>query len=904
VSASPTDRFRRVDAVFDAVLDLPTADQTAFIDRACGDDSELRAEVIRLLNAYRRAEFFLESPAVEIAAPLLEEAHVLATAAPPERIGPFRVVRAIGHGGMGQVFLGERADGQFEQRVALKLIQHGAAGLVRRFLEERRILALLEHPNIARLIDGGITADGLPYFAMELVEGEPIDRYCDTRGLSIERRLELFNAVCDGVTYAHQHLVVHRDLKPSNIFVTPNGQVKLLDFGIAKLIGAESSGDDLTRTGFHVMTPEFAAPEQVRGEAISTVTDVYALGVLLYNLLTGVRPYDVRGKSPAEVERIICGAGPLKPSASFDRGRGDAGPRAQARAGAPDRLGRLLHGDLDAIVLKALRKEPARRYDSVASLQADLNRFRAAQPVLARPNSALYRLRKFSRRNRAAVAASLVTLTALISATAFSTGQMREAQHQRDSALQEVKRQRMLVEIQNVLAGDARGADGRQLSSVERIALAEGLLSQQFRNEPQLLADGLTGLAERLYEIGDREAERRTLLRARAVAQAANLHTELAIADCKQVYSLVYDDQLDSARTFLSEAQGALARLGARSDLATAVCYTGEAQLLVAENQLDSALVLLTRATNITQAGGAEPIRMQIKNDLASGLRVNGRTRAATEHQRENLVELEAKGYLGTDILPNAASFLISALNELGEVSAMDSIAGALIHHQAAQGQYSSGVLFLLHGFAKLRLGELDTADLLFTRAMRDTTEGAGNLPRFLAPNITQLRLEQGRLAEARSSLKDLPTGTFVRRVHQSWLSARILHAEGDIRGARSMLEDSLRALNGDEPKPKPALAVLFVTAAEWRLAAGDARGADSLALLARAAAAVDSLALQRSAWAGRAELVHARALLELGERQAARLAADRAVVALSNGFGPASAHTRAARALRASILN
>ena len=338
MTGSPTERFRRVDAIFDAALDLPVEEQAAFIDRECGGDESLRAEVLGLMRAYHHADSVLDSPAARLAAPLLDGAAAIGGPV-PGRIGPFRVVREMGRGGMGRVLLGERDDGQFEQRVAIKVIHQGGPGVLRRFVEERRILALLEHPGIARLVDGGITEQGLPYFAMELVEGEPIDRYCETHDLTLDQRLELFIGVCDAVAYAHQHLVVHRDLKPSNILVTARGQVKLLDFGIAKLIGGPER-EDLTRTGFLVMTPEFAAPEQIRGTPISSATDVYALGVLLYQILTGSRPYDLRGRSPAEVERIVCVEAP---------------PRPSSRAPAP--LARRLRGDLDLIVLTALQKE-------------------------------------------------------------------------------------------------------------------------------------------------------------------------------------------------------------------------------------------------------------------------------------------------------------------------------------------------------------------------------------------------------------------------------------------------------------------------------------------------------------------------------------------------------------------
>ena len=397
-----------MDALFDAALDLPAGEQAAFVARECGDDEGLCAEVLELIRAYQH-ESFLESPAARIAAPLLE-----ATKGPgasvPDRIGPFRVVREIGRGGMGRVYLGERADGQFEQRVAIKLIQHATPGVLRRFVEERRILALLEHPGIARLVDGGLTAAGLPYFAMELVEGEPIDRYCEARDLTVDQRLALFAGVCDAVGYAHQRLVIHRDLKPSNILVTADGQVKLLDFGIAKLLGP-SDRDDMTRTGFLIMTPEFAAPEQIRGAPVSTATDVYSLGVLLYLLLTGGRPYDLRGRSPAEVERIVCVDLPTRPSSKV----------------LPV-VGRGLRGDLDLIVMTALQKEEGRRYQSPAALAEDLRRFRQGRPILARPDSARYRLDKFLRRNRTTVATAAVAVAALVGATAFSVVQMRDGE--------------------------------------------------------------------------------------------------------------------------------------------------------------------------------------------------------------------------------------------------------------------------------------------------------------------------------------------------------------------------------------------------------------------------------------------------------------------------------------------
>ena len=879
------ERFQQIDRLFDAALDVAPNERDAFLDQACGPDAELRVRIRTLLDAHEHSGGFLQSPAVELAAVLLDDAPTVHV---PERVGPFRVIRELGAGGMGVVYLAEREGAEFQQRVALKLVRHIGArdAVLRRFVEERRILALLEHPRIAHLIDGGLTDDGLPYFAMELVEGEPIDTYCNAHDLSVEQRLELFIDVAEAVQYAHEHLVIHRDLKPSNILVRGDGQLKLLDFGIAKLLDPLRAADgDATQTGVIALTPEYAAPEQVRGLPVSTATDTYALGVLLYLLLSGRRPYDLRGKTPAEVERIVCEIEPAGPSAV-----------------APEHRRRRLRGDLDLIVMKALHKDPARRYSSALALRDDLRRFRGGLPVLARPDNVAYRARKFARRNRTVVAATLITIAALAGAAAFSATQASEAQRQRDAALQEVQRQRAMVETQMVLASDTRDAEGRELSPPRRLALAEQVLVQQFGSQPWLVAEVMVELANRLFELGERDSERAMLARARKIARDADLPAQLALVDCELAYSLVYDDQLDSARVALSESDAALARPGVRTDLATAACFDAAGRLLIAQGRPDSAVVLLRRAVAAARGGIAAGMRLQVTSGLAEALRATGRTREASTVHRQVVLELESTGFRGTALLPNAIAFVTSALFELGELRAVDSLVSAALDAQArVPGDHSSGVLNFLFGLGKLRLGEIDSAEVWLARAMRDTTEGAG-LSSYLTSAMPHLRLEQGRIAEARASVAALPSGTLIRRVNRSWFTAQIRHAEGDARGAASMLEDSLRVLAGNAAKPPPSLAMPFVTAAEWRLAAGDARAADSLARLGRAAAGIDSAALERSAYVGRAELVRARALQALGDISGARAAATRAVTALSNGYGPANRHASEARTLLAAI--
>ena len=428
--------WRRIEQLLDAALDLPPAERDAFLSDACGGDAVLRLEVQSLLDASERSAEFLERPVAELAAPLVGQLTPRAMA--PLRVGPYRVIREIGRGGMGAVYLAERDDGEFRQAVALKLIRGGLHDaelderIVRRFREERQILASLQHPRIARLVDGGITG-GLPWFAMEHVDGSAIDRYCDDHRLGIDARLRLFCDVCEAVHFAHQSLVVHRDLKPSNILVTAVGAVKLLDFGIAKVVAETTGtstadgGSGLTRTGERLLTPAYASPEQIRGRPISPATDVYSLGVLLYLLLTGRLPFNSAGGGVHDLERAILEEEPTRPSVAVTREVAARGPRAAltpaaasaARATTPGGLCRSLRGDLDAIVLHAMRKEPEQRYAGADRLAADVRRYLEHRPVAARGTVPGYRVRSFVRRHRVsvtAVAAGMVVGAAVIPA--------------------------------------------------------------------------------------------------------------------------------------------------------------------------------------------------------------------------------------------------------------------------------------------------------------------------------------------------------------------------------------------------------------------------------------------------------------------------------------------------------
>ncbi|MEZ5418017.1 MAG: serine/threonine-protein kinase [Vicinamibacterales bacterium] len=397
--AGPSARRDAVKALFDLVADLPPAEAEARL-AASHEPPEVVDEVRSLVAWHRESGEFLETPAARLA-------DLAADPLIGRSLGTWRVVDLIGRGGMGAVYRAERADDAFTRLAAIKVIGPGAdaAGVVERFRLERQTLADLDHRNIARLLDGGSTPDGRPYFVMEYVDGEPIDRYCDARSLSVEARIELFVRVCNGVRYAHENLVVHRDIKPDNILVTGDGTPKLLDFGVARLLSRDGPADSLESAATWLMTPDFASPEQVEGHASTTGTDVYSLGVVLYLLLTGNRPYRISGESPAALQEALARVVVRAPSLAAAGGAG-ADDRARHRATTAAALARRLRGDLDAIVLKALAPAAAARYSSVADLVHDLRAWQTARPVSARPPALRYVAGKFARRHTKALAAA------------------------------------------------------------------------------------------------------------------------------------------------------------------------------------------------------------------------------------------------------------------------------------------------------------------------------------------------------------------------------------------------------------------------------------------------------------------------------------------------------------------
>jgi serine/threonine-protein kinase len=553
-------QWERLQALFEHALGLPPDQRGAYLDTACEGDEPLRAEIEAMLAA--------ESDGCALGIERLVNDDVPAVVDPflGAKLGPWRTLDVIGRGGMGTVYLAERADGQYEQRVALKIVAQSASSdaAALMFRAERRILARLTHPNIARLLDAGFTPHGSAYMVMELVDGSPITAWCDDRRLTIDDRLRLFRVVCDATQHAHQALVVHRDLKPSNIFVSRDGQVKLLDFGVAKLLEPEPGVSDLNTRDHRAVTLAYAAPEQLRGEPITTATDVYALGVVLYELLVGRRPFDSPAGSLVDVERAIGKTEPVAPSRAVVRGgsgeaAADAMARAAARATTPSRLGRRIRGDLDRIVLEALRPEPARRYQSAGHLAEDIENYLAGRPVNAQPDSVPYRFRRFISRNRLAAGAALALMLLVAGFLAALVQQGRRTAAERDRAELERGKSDQVVQLlvdlfqtanPDVIPGGDRLAIGEFLDRAEARALRE------LEDQPEL-ASRLRHVLGLAHHARSNNTHARALLEAalaerRAAAGEDAIETLRVQIDLGRLLAWLDDDE--GARRLLEDA--------------------------------------------------------------------------------------------------------------------------------------------------------------------------------------------------------------------------------------------------------------------------------------------------------------------------------------------------------------
>jgi serine/threonine protein kinase len=551
-----SDQWQKIGIIFEEALKLTEPERTEFLLNACGNDYELLAEVRSLIEADTNVPSVLKgqaSDAIHIQPRKNYEGTI---------IGNYKIINQIAEGGMGSVFLAERADGQFEQKVALKLIKPGmnSSEIIKRFQFERQILARLQHPNIARLLDGGLTEENLPYFTMEYVEGENIDVYSDKNNLSVNERLKLFTEVCNAIQYAHQNLVIHRDLKPSNIIIKKDGTVKLLDFGIAKVFTEDDASvqSALTRTGLYVMTPEYASPEQIRGGTITTSTDIYSLGLILYQLITGEKAYEIKTQSPLELEKIICFTEPVKPSSAIRslkaKDKTNAEKISHAHKINPDKLIKTLSGDLDNICLMALRKEPERRYSSAEQFQQDIENYLEGRPVHARQNTIYYRTNKFIIRHKIAVisAVSIFIIGALL--TTFYFIQLKK---ERDKAQLEAQK---AEEVSNFLKNIFKLSDpyesrGETITARELLDKGAQKINKELSDQPDVKATMLSLIGSVYQNLGLFDKSDSLLKEALAIRMKLNkngMEEAKSLRDLGELYT--YKGEYSKADSLLNNA--------------------------------------------------------------------------------------------------------------------------------------------------------------------------------------------------------------------------------------------------------------------------------------------------------------------------------------------------------------
>ncbi len=802
------ERWNQVKVLFAAALERDPADRERYLAQAC-EDASIRDEVASLLQAHEESNTFIAQPAIE-------EAGLTPHGAPQawigRRLGAWRITGEIGHGGMSRVYKAVRDDAQYEKEAAVKLLRHGllSDSLLKRFKTERQILARLSHPNIAHLLDGGTTEDGAPYLVMEYIDGQPIDTYCDTHRLSVEQRLDLFRTLCAAVHYVHQHLMVHGDLKGGNVLVTREGVVKLLDFGIAKLLNPTvPQYENAPATSFVALTPEYASPEQIRGEPVTTASDVYSLGVLLYRLLTGELPYKVESGSSWTLATQILEQDPAPPSSTAEQGSSEY--QAFARS---------LSGDLDNIVLKALKKAPAERYTSAEHLAEDLRRYLRGFPVQARPDTTTYRIRKFARRHRSAVAASALFLVSLIAGIVATSWLAYVASEERARAERHFNEVRELstvymADVYDAVAKLPGGTAARKLL-VENSRKYLDALETEAGDSPEILRD-LALAYERLAEvqgdymgasIGDTQAAvdsyRRALDLRRALVERAPtsegkrvlLRSHVTLSEMLAGQSKT-EEALNTAREGVRLADDLLSgqAISDEDRWQARAAYLNCGWQLGMKGEIEEGLPLLLKAKSLAEQHAEEhPSDTRARRDLAVVLGRIGNVYFEGLDQPDNaltwyeqtshiLEPLAAANPLDAE-LQRASAFSLTTIGEIQ--NRLGRPKDALVNHQTALARIDKlrksdpddnftpfAAVFMLNQLSdsQMQLGEHDAA----LRSLVEADSILRTLPPARAEDLTELRMLPGltyhRLAHVHAQLaqtQSVPTRVRNEHIRQS----------------------------------------------------------------------------------------------------------------------------------------
>jgi len=897
--APDTAHLTRMNTLLEQALELPEEEREAWLQALPAEHRTL-VPLLRamLMRAAVETDTFMRKPVDLTGEAFADEPE--ATEQAGDIIGPYRLLQPIGSGGMATVWLATRADGTLKRQVALKLPRAGwAAGLTQRMARERDILAALEHPRIARLYDAGTTPAGRPWLAMERIDGVTIDQHCRDHQLDVPARLRLFLQVADAVAHAHARLIVHRDLKPNNILVTPQGEVKLLDFGVAKLLEEDLPvASNLTQQLGRAVTPDYASPEQVGARVVTVATDVYSLGVVLYELLAGVRPYRVDTLSPGALEQAILGA--------------DV-PRASTRV-ASARVARALRGDLDTIIDKALRKQPEARYSSVEAMAADVRRHLDGLPIVARPIGRGERLWKLVRRHRGAAIASLLVATAVLAGLVGTFTQARRAasealvaQQQRDRALKELGHAEAVDELMRYVLSES---SDKPFTMPELLRRAELLVDARFAGDAEQRARLLMTLGDLYREIGD--AKQADAVLARAQTALASTPDRSLVAQLQCLRAGVYGDlgQLRPAKALLDETWAAL-RSGTPDASALVMCHAEGARV---SRNLGDADAMLSHAQGALQLIGEprpgqllQAIMMEVWIGEAHGLR-GDLARAIAAHERA-IERLQAIGRSNTGIVSTLQHNLAGYLSRAGhQIKAAE----ALKRHLALEGppgQPRDPSSLTNYGRMLVRIGRYDEAQPLLQQALKAyQANGNARGDAFTRLGLATAACHRDALAHCEAQMADVTEA--LRKVlppkHSLFASLQVqlglaaLNAQQPARAAQQ-LQAALEAFDAAADRtPARVQAQALLARAEAQL--GHAERARQLANDAVAAARADMQGQPHTEWLGSALLAQGAVLAAQGEAAQARAVLAEALNQLQSAMGPDAWATRDARARLAAL--
>lgn len=885
-TSSSSKDWTRVSPYLDQALDLATEPRNAWLARLEADQPAIALAVRKLLaeRDQLNAQGFLQGSAL----PAIDAAASLSGT----KIGGYTIDRLLGRGGMGEVWLASRSDGRFEGQCAVKFIDSAVndSKLLERFSREGRILGRLVHPNIARLLDAGTTEDGRHYLALEYVDGERIDQYCDARSLGVDDRVRLFVDVVSAVSHAHSCLVIHRDIKPTNVFVSREGVVKLLDFGISKLITAEQplDGDSVTQLDDAVLTPEYAAPEQLLGDAPCTATDVYQLGMLLYVLLTGRHPITASGSRAERIKAALEGQI----------------LRASEVTSAP--LRKKLRGDLDAILEKALRKDPKERYATAAALREDLLRYLNREGVQAREGAALYLARKFIGRHRAGVLAAAVVVITLIGAFISTTLQLVETRKQRELALSSARRAEATKDFLQLVLSELQSR-GEPLTTKSLLERSSVLLKAQYSDRPTFISEMLIELAREYGNIMELNASLRALTDARDIAQAQNDQYLVANAECAMAELRTRSGLSAEAQAHVTRGFEALDKAPpARADI-RALCMYSEAYLKAFLGDRVGAIEIDRRALALLKTAGET--RSTSYNYVLAGLGVallnEGQVAEALAIFKESVDAYVRNGRGGTRMALMAEQDVSSTLYRLGEVRESYASARRLYDKFAkltSEEDTSAAFTVNIAGIAnRLALND-PTQNLLPAEVARAEKEGDLQFFRLASVELARLRLRLGAPREQIDAPLAYMENVHVAQKKEITPATRVLietvRTELDLRdGQAQSASDRVKRLlqflvDKDFHAPRPNY-LARCSASKAALAMGDIAGAIAEARIALKLAEPMARGPDTSADVGEALFLLGRALNAQGRQGEALPLLQRALRCLRNGYGPDHPSTR-----------